>query len=349
VPRTTAETALKILLELKLVDGDFNFKTDGLTVSVPLIRHPRNGELEALRLKIDGMILEEDEFEPRKRSPRNLEEALVGQIPGESLALLPKSFDIVGDIAILELNPGLGTFEEKVAQAILEVHPNVRSVFARTGPVSGPERIRPLRHVAGENRTETIHREFGCSFKVDLSKAFFSPRLSTEHQQVARQVLEGERVVDMFAGVGPFSILIAKTVKKVAIDAIDSNPSAAKLIQENIRTNKVDSIVHVHLGDAREVARRLKHKATRVIMNHPSAAKNFVDAACTALQAKGGVVHYYTFAEGDNSDIDARDELESALKHVGYSARRFLDVRKVREVAPMKWQVSIDAEVTPVS
>ena len=149
----------------------------------------------------------------------------------------------------------------------------------------------------------------------------------------------------MFAGVGPFSILIAKTVKNVTVDAIDSNPEAARLIQENARTNKVESKVHVHLGDARTVARQLDGRATRAIMNHPSAAKEFVDAACDALQPSGGVVHYYTFGEGENSEASARSELEKALKSSGNSVGRLLGIRKVREVAPMKWQIGIDAQV----
>jgi len=328
-----------------LVDGDFNLKNEDKTLAVPLTRSLQTMESELLQREIDGATLGEDEFEPRKKSPRTLEDALSGKISLEALKELPRSFDIVGDISILELAPELGSYENAVAQAILEVHPNVRAVFAKAGPVSGPERVRPLRHVAGEERTETVHREFGCAFRVDLSKVFFSPRLSTEHQRVARQVAERERVVDMFAGAGPFSILIAKTVKNVTVDAIDSNPEAARLIQENARINKVDSKVHVHLGDAGTVARQLDGRATRAIMNHPSAAKEFVDAACAALQPSGGVVHYYTFGEGENSEGEARSELEKALKSSGHSINRLLGIRKVREVAPMRWQIGIDAQV----
>ncbi len=327
-----------------LVDGDFNLRNEDKTLAVPLIRSPQTKESELLQREL-GAILGEDEFEPRKKSPRTLEDALSGKISLEALKDLPRSFDIVGDISILELAPELGLYEKTIAQAILEVHSNVKAVFAKAGPVSGAERVRPLRHVAGEERTETVHREFGCVFRVDLSKVFFSPRLSTEHQRVARQVADGERVVDMFAGVGPFSILIGKTVKNVTIDAIDSNPEAARLIQENARTNKVESKVHVHLGDARTVARQLDGRATRAIMNHPSAAKEFVDAACDALQPSGGVVHYYTFGEGENSEARARSELEKALKSSGNSVDRLLGIRKVREVAPMRWQIGIDAQV----
>src|SRR5438309_10906401 len=155
-----------------------------------------------------------------------------------------------------------------MAGGIMEVHPNVRSVYAKSGEVSGAERIRPLRYIAGENRTHTIHKEYGCLFKVDLSKAFFSPRLSTEHQRVAQMVEEDERVIDMFAGVGPFSILIAKRLGDVRVEAIDANPQAIQLLRENARANKVESKVHANLGDAREVIQKeLTQIASRVIMN----------------------------------------------------------------------------------
>src|SRR6266852_2812203 len=137
----------------------------------------------------------------------------------------------------------------------MEVHPNVRAVFAKSGEVSGAERIMPLRYIAGENRTYTVHREHGCSFKVDLSKVFFSPRLSAEHQRIAHLVDKGERVVDMFTGVGPFAILIAKRVGDVRVEAIDANPQAIELVRENLRLNKVESKVHAHLGDARNIVR----------------------------------------------------------------------------------------------
>jgi tRNA (guanine37-N1)-methyltransferase len=321
-------------------------QTDTATLSIPLVRLLDRLELDMLQSKVAETILEERKFQQRSRTPRNLEEALGDKVPPEALGELPKSFDIVGDIAILELKPVLAPFEKPIAQAILQVHSNVKAVHAKTGPIEGPERIRPLRHIAGEARTTTVHREYGCSFKVDLFRAFFTPRLSTEHQRIARLVGEGERVIDMFAGVGPFTILIAKRVKNVIIDAIDSNPAAVELVRENARINKVSSKVHVHEGDAREVVLQLERSATRVIMNHPSAARDFVVAACDALGSSGGVIHYYTFAEGEDSELRSKHQLEAAVAASNCSIRRFLGVRRVREVAPMNWQIAVDAEIS---
>lgn len=330
---------------MKLVDTGYKLRPVGQTVSIPLVRAPSRSELVGIHQEILEAVLRDDEFEPQQRNSRTLEESLRNKVPDDILAIVPKSYDVVGDIAVVELSSRLDPFAGILAEELLNTHPNVRSVFARAGPVEGSERIRPLRHLAGEDRTTTVHREFGCSFKVDLSSTFFSPRLSTEHQRVAQQVQDGEHVVDMFSGVGPFSILIAKTVTNVEVDAIDANPAAVKLVEENVRVNKVDSKVHVHGGDAQVIVRELGPRATRVIMNHPSAAMQFVAAACEAILPHGGILHYYTFADGENAEVTSEHELENAIAQTGRRIRKFHAVHKVREVGPMNWQIVIDAQV----
>jgi tRNA (guanine37-N1)-methyltransferase len=334
-----------MLTDFGLLDNRFEFTGDGRTISIPLTRTPNSSELARIKHSISDALVREEEFEPRTRKARTFEDALAGKVPDEILAKLPQSYDLVGDIAIFDIHPSLAKYETELAGAVLEVHTRIKAVFARTGPIEGTERIRPLRHLAGEDRTVTVHREFGCSFKVDLSRVFFSPRLSTEHQRVALQVVEGEQVIDMFTGVGPFSILIAKTVRNVTVDAIDSNPAATELAEENARSNKVDSKVHVYSGDARQIAREIGHDATRVIMNHPSCSKDFVNTACQVLRPSGGVLHYYTFAEGKDSQDKARNELEQRVISSGRSIREVLSLHKVREVAPMRWQIAVDAEI----
>ncbi len=342
-----AETAIKSLVKTEILDRNFFVKSDDQTTILPLVRDPTGFEIDELRKLVPNASPGTEDFEPRTRRARTLDEALADRISPSLLSSLPRSFDVVGDITVLQLDSDLAPYETSVAEAIMEVHPNVRAVFAKSGEVSGAERIMPLRYIAGENRTYTIHREHGCLFKVDLSKVFFSPRLSTEHQRVAQLVDEGERVVDMFAGVGPFSILIAKRVDDIHIEAIDANPQAIELVRENVRSNKVESKVHAHVGDARDIIReRLTHRASRVIMNHPSASKDFIKAACDALQPTGGVIHYYTFA-GSSWEEDSRSEIEHGVEGSGYVAERVLAIHRVREVAPTRWQVAVDFRVVP--
>ncbi len=230
----------------------------------------------------------------------------------------------------------------------MKVHKNVKTVYSKAGPITDNLRLRPLHHVMGAERTETIHKELGCRFKIDISKAFFSPRLSAEHERVAKQVSPGECVVDMFAGVGPFSILISKRLKDVQVHAIDANPEAASLIRENAKMNKVQDRIKVWSGDARVVVKdHLSGIATRVIMNHPSQAREFLEPAYKALRRDGGIVHYYTFAEGSDSESDAKKELAAALDNSAWKVEKTVETRKVRGVAPMRWQIAIDAKLAP--
>src|SRR5260370_15620431 len=131
----------------------------------------------------------------------------------------------------------------------MKVHKNVKTVYYKAGAITDNQRLRPLHHVPGAVRTETIHKELGCRFKIDISKAFFSPRLSSEHNRVAEQVQPGEGVVDMFAGVGPFSILIARRLEDVQDNAIDANLEAIKLIREKAKLNVGQDQGRVRPGD----------------------------------------------------------------------------------------------------
>jgi len=171
----------------------------------------------------------------RKRLKRVLSEILS---PSE-LAHLYSSYDIVGDIAIIRLTDLLWTRREVIAKAIMDVHKNVRTVLAQTSPVFGDFRLRRLERIAGENKTATFHKESGCIFHVDVKNCYFSPRLFYERMRVAKLVKSGEVVVNMFAGVGCFSIIIARHSDAAKIYSIDINPVAVNYMRENIRLNRV--------------------------------------------------------------------------------------------------------------
>ncbi len=348
VPKQLGETALGVLNRLDLLDRGFKVRLDGQMILIPLIRELGQADVDRLEREVGKTVVARDDFEPKTKSAKSIEEVLEGKLPPSLIASLPASFDVIGDIAVVEFPPELSESERVVAAGILEIHKNVKAVFAKAGPVSGNDRIRPLRHQAGEDRTITVHKEFGCRFKVDLAKTYFSPRLSTEHQRVASMVKPGECVVDMFAGVGPFSILIAKRFAKVAVHAVDSNPEAVRLIEENVRLNKPKGVVKIWAGDARTIVEKnLQGVATRVIMNLPSKATEYVDVACKALQEGGGMLHYYTFADGLDFAEKAVKELERALTSCSWDLKEKIGARAVRGVGPLQWQVVVDAAIGP--
>jgi tRNA (guanine37-N1)-methyltransferase len=203
---------------------------------------------------------------------------------------LPRAFDIIGDIAIVNVDPEL---EKKMADKVMQQNKSVKTVVNKVGKTSGKERIQKVRVIAGEKRTKTIHKENGCRFEVDVDKAFFTPRLSNERMRVAEQVKDGETVVDLFAGVGPFSIPIAKKNPKGEVYAIDINGDAITYLKRNIKLNKVSNVIALW-GDAKKVCDKLNKVADRIVMNLPETSHEFLKSV-KLITKKGCVVHFYCF------------------------------------------------------
>lgn len=276
---------------------------------------------------------------------RLLKEVLKDKLTPSELNQLYSSFDIIGDIAVLKIPEPLMSRKHLIAEALLKAVKSVRTVLQQTTPVEGEYRLRGLEILAGEPKFETIHKEHGCLYKLDLRTVYFTPRLSSERLRVANLVKEGETVINMFAGVGPYSILIAKKVKNVKIYSIDNNPEAYRYMQENIKLNKVEQKVIPILGDAAGIIRnRLQQTADRVIMPLPEKALTYLSDAYSALKEGRGIIHYYEhvfYGVGE-------DPLQKAVEHVkGKAAFRFNVeyARVVRDVGPRLAQVVLDLRV----
>lgn len=281
-------------------------------------------------------------------SPVALRDILSDKLEPWELKLLFKSYDIIGDIAVIRVPEPLRKRKELVAEAILQTHKRVKTVLQQTSPVSNEFRLRRLEWVAGEKKTETVYREYGCVFKVDLEKCYFSPRLSYERMRIAQGVQPGEVVVNMFAGVGCYSILIAKHAKARKVYSIDLNPDAVRYMLENILLNKVQNQVVVIRGDAKNVVQQtLKNTADRVLMPLPERAYEYLDYALLALKPAGRWIHYYAFEHAKKPE----NPVEKAEAKVREKLRN-LDIdfevpfrRIVRDVGPNWFQVVLDIRI----
>ena len=343
VPKREGEKAIRLASKLDLLNRELKIESDGEYLFIPLIRKP-DLEIKEFDESLGQYEVLRRRFRRRRKKPRGAFEAAADKLPPHLLASFPRSIDIIGEIAIVEIPPELEAYKRTVGEAILQTHSNVRTVLAKASAVDGVERLREYEVIAGLGKTETVHRENGCTYYLDVKKVYFSPRLSFEHMRVARQVGSDETVIDMFAGVGPFSILIAKMHENVRVYAIDINPNAIRYLERNVAANGVLGRVIPILGDARTViGGRLRGVADRVIMNLPERALEYVDSACEAIKPEGGVIHFYCFS-GDADPIgDAEDKLRRAVAEAGRRFNRVILARKVREVAPRRWQVVIDA------
>ena len=277
--------------------------------------------------------------------PRDLREELKGKLVEEELRQF-RAFDVIGDIAVVKLPEKLLPKKHLIGQALMEVHSNVRTVLNQTTPVRGEFRTRGLEVIAGEPRTETVYREGGCSFKVDLVKAYFSPRLATERLRVAKLVKPGEVVINLFAGVGCYSVLIGKYSEAARVYSIDKNPAAFEYMRENIRINKVGDTAVPILGDARDVVEnRLAGQADRVLMPLPELARNFFDVALKALKPAGGVIHFYDFGREPDVFGPSLEFARSAAASRGFKVT-LLGARKIRSYATRCYHVVLDLAFT---
>ena len=277
-------------------------------------------------------------FEERPRRPKSLEEILSNKLPKELLDLLPSSYDLIGDIILVEIPHELKPYEKLVAEALMKLHPRVKTVLSKEGATRGEYRV-----IAGLNRFETVHREHGCVIRVDLRKAFFNPRMSGERIRVARSVSEGEKILDMFAGIGSFSIIIAREQPTATIIAIELNPEAYKLMLENIKLNRVEDRVKPILGDCREVLKQIHEKFDRVIMDLPHSSINYLDLALEKTK-QNGIIHLYLVGVGRDPVEDARERVLKKIRGLGFDVD-ILYARRVMEIAPRKSTIVLDLKV----
>lgn len=227
----------------------------------------------------------------------DLRDRLQDVLTGDEMEYLVTSFDIIGDIAIIKVPSELEHRKGVIADAVAEQHNHVRTVLRKTGQRTGEERLADYEVLRGDS-TETLHTEHGCRFRLDPTQVYFSERLGHERQRVLEQTGCGETVIDMFAGIGPFTILLARK-KDAAVYAFEKNPDAAAYLEENVRLNSVEEKVSVYAGDVRDSLPALDVRADRIIMNHPSAAEEFVGLAAEHIRG-GGTIHFYTFAPKDD-------------------------------------------------
>ena len=278
----------------------------------------------------------------------NLKAILAHTLAHKELKFLYKSYDIVGDIAIIRVPEPLKQHNTFIAEAIMQINKSVKTVLYQVTPVSDNLRLRKLEWIAGERKTETLHREYGCLFKVDLAKCYFSPRLSFERMRIARLVQTGEVVINMFAGVGCYSIIIAKQSKAEKVYSIDINPVAVEYIEENARLNKVDNRVVPVEGDAKVIVEeRFQNTADRVLMPLPEKAHEYLDCAVLALKPTGGFVHYYDFehaTKNENPVEKVKTKLSEKLQKLNVDFEMPFS-RVVRTTGPHWYQVTIDTKV----
>lgn len=271
---------------------------------------------------------------------RSLEDLLTSTEADE----LVSAFDQIGEIIVVRIPDCLLPKRQTIGHALLDSVKIVRSVYCQKEAVKGDYRTRKLELIAGEDNTETQYKESGCRFVVDVENAFFSPRLSYERERIAGLVQDGETIVNMFGGVGMFSIIAAKSTDCV-VYSIDSNPTASILCMRNVALNgKMAGTVTSICGEASQVVGDMTAGVSdRTLMLLPERSDEFLDSAVRTT-ADGGVIHYYSHIHADKK-TDAAELSEEHYLDVTPVRSEILGSRIVRAVGPRYYQTVVDAKI----
>lgn len=331
VPKKMGEKVRRRLADSGMLSREYQVESDDGFIYLPV--SGRQGGYEFV----------EREGLRQERGPQSIRDALSSILKGEELDGLVTSFDIIGDIAIIEVPQSLGQKEKQIAKAIMEVHRNIRVVAKKAGAMSGEFRVRPLEVIAGEPRTETTYTEHGVRMELDPAKVYFSIRLSNERKRIAELAEDGESILALFAGVGPFPLVIAKKHPKARIVAVELNPEAVHYMERNISINKARNI-KVELGDARDVVSgRYEGFADRIIMPLPMSAESFLDVAFKGAR-DNAMVHFYTFAMAKDPFNEALAKAKAVADKCGVRVE-LVSSRIARPYSPGVVQVVLDLRV----
>ena len=264
-----------------------------------------------------------------------LKEKLKGKIKSELLELLPRGFQLIGDIAIINLKPELRRYKKQIGKAVKEILPYVKTVCNKKGKIKGQFRQPQIEIIEGKE-TETIHKEHSCLYKLDVKKIMFAKGNVNERTRIAKKVRPGETIIDMFAGIGYFTIPIAKLSKAKKIYAIEINPVAFHYLLENLKLNKVSNVEAIK-GDCKEIIKKLKSKvkADRIIMGLLPPPKNYLESAFSIIK-KQGIVHYETLINTKEKEKDLASQLKE-IKEIAKKQKlkvKLKEARKVKDYAP---------------
>ena len=320
------DTRIK-LMEKGMMSMDFRIKTDNGFGYIPI-----NEDVE-------GHEIVDIELEPMKKVAHSFSELLENDLTTEEIEELKTSFDTIGDVIILEIPDNLYDKRKIIGEAAYKFTKR-KAVYMKKSAIKGTIRIRDLEFLAGTDDSLTIHKEHGARLKLDVRQVYFSPRLATERKRVMESVRNGEKILDMFCGIGPFPIVIARN-KNVEITAVDINESAIRYLEENIELNKLKGSIKPCCGDVREVAKTFNCKFDRIIMNLPGLAYTFLDVAVDLIK-DGGTINYYEFS---NSYEQGIKRLENACENAGKKVE-IINCRKVKSISPDEWHVAIDGKVS---
>ena len=317
--REDGEAVRQLLADAGALSGEYEIEVVDDEIYLPLAPSADPDEIHPDLNVVDR--------EPSRREGQTLPKDVLGFDP---------SYERLGDIVIVDEDGD--DRARRIADAVLKSDLPARTVVNRASPIEGELRVRQWDLLGGDG-TETVHREYGCEFELDIGEMYFSPRLATERHRVVSGVEPNERVFDMFAGVGPFVIPAAKRGAECV--GVDLNGAAVEYLRRNIERNGVSAQVTAIHDDVRDVS-GYENWADRLVMNLPHSADDFLDTA-VELASEDCLLHYYDIQhESDPFGSGERAIREAAEPDYDVSVETR---HEVRSYAPQELNVCLDVRL----
>jgi len=275
----------------------------------------------------------------------NLKQALSGKLTKKEKAEFVRGFDVIGDIAIMEIPKLLIKKQRLIAHTLLLQHPNLLSVYKKSSAHSGKYRTQKLTYLIGKKTKETVYRENNVRLMLDVEKVYFSPRLSNERLRICKQVNPSEKILVLFSGCGPYSFTLSKNTKASLIYSIELNPVAHKYALINKKLNKSENTEFINGDVAAEIPKLFKTKRLkfdRIIMPLPKDASDFLEYVFP-ISKHGSVVHFYNFQHQDEF-AKAAELIKLKCKEHGKKCK-ILDIIKCGQSAPRIYRLCVDFKI----
>jgi tRNA (guanine37-N1)-methyltransferase len=337
IDKIHGSNVIRILTSEQFIDNNFRiYQIDDLII-IPVSVNLH--EIEDLNLGLD-LNYKVYSFESKKVRPRSLKEGLINLVPEELHEFLPNAFDQIGNIAIIDIKKELAAYNQEIGSVLMKINQFLISVYRKSGKVDGERRVRGIELIAGQRITRTVHKEHGLRLAVDVQKTYFSPRLSTEHERIAKKIETGDEVLDLFGGVAPFAFHIVIN-SEAHVLSNDINPEVESLIKESLQLNRnlIRGSITYKIGDANNLGNQLimeKKKFDHIIMNHPSNAHSYLKLAYKLIK-QDGTIYLYIFAPVDNYAEFSENLIKSILTVV-----KIANIHIVRQSSPSEYHVCIE-------
>ena len=250
------------------------------------------------------------------------------------------SYDVLGNIAIVRFPKEFKKSDKKkFAEKLLKENKAIKTVLEKKGRIKGRLRKITTSYLTGEKTKEVLYKENNCLFRFNVDTTYFSPRLSNERKEISGLIKKGQTVLVMFAGVGPFSIVIAKNSRASKVFSNEINREANKYIKLNMELNKVKDKIELLPGDIKRISKKIKDKFDVIVMPRPQLKETFLKEAFK-LSKKGTRIYYYDFCK-----VEDKEKILDKIKAQAKKFRKKIKILKIKnagEIAPYTVRLRVD-------